>query len=96
MTVPGREAIYGPVVDPEALSAAAASTLKSMMGSVERIVLLFGWTAPGRGEEVSETIEYINDELERLRPWALRPTAHGATGSNPASCVAYPRAACLS
>ena len=67
-TVPGREAIYGPVVDREALFAAAASTLKSMMGPVERIVLLFGWTSPGRGEAVSETIEYVNDELERLRP----------------------------
>lgn len=67
-TVPGREAIYGPVVDREALVAAAAGTLKSMMGPVERIALLFGWTVPGRGEAVSETIEYVNDELERLRP----------------------------
>ena len=67
-TLPGREAIYGPVVDPEALFAAAACTLKSMMGPVERIALLFGWTVPGRGEVVSETIEYINDQLERLRP----------------------------
>ncbi len=67
-TVPGREVIYGPVIDPEALFAAAADTLKSMMGPVERIALLFGWTVPGRGEVVSETIEYINEELEQLRP----------------------------
>lgn len=67
-TVPEREVVYGPVVDPEALFAAAAGALKSMMGPVERIALLFGWTVPGRGEQVSETIEYINDELERLRP----------------------------
>jgi hypothetical protein len=39
-----------------------------MMGAAERIALLFGWTVPGRGAAVSETIEYINDELERLRP----------------------------
>jgi hypothetical protein len=67
-TVPGRAVIYGPVVDPEALFAAAAGTLKSMMGPVERIALLAGWTSPGRGEAVRETIEYINNELERLRP----------------------------
>jgi hypothetical protein len=46
-TVPGRAVIYGPVVDPEALFAAAAGTLKSMMGPVERIALLAGWTSPG-------------------------------------------------
>ena len=66
-TVPGREPIHGPVVDPEALIEAAGGALKSMMGPVERIALLFGWTAPGRAEEVSETIEYVNNELERLR-----------------------------
>jgi hypothetical protein len=49
--VPGREVIYGPVVDPEVLFAAAANTLKSVMGPVERIALLFGWTTPGRGSE---------------------------------------------
>jgi len=65
---PGREVIYGPVVDPKALSAAAAGALKSMMGPVERIALLLGWPAPGLGEEASETITYINNELKRIRP----------------------------
>jgi hypothetical protein len=67
-TVPGREVIYGQVVDPKASFAAAEGTLKSMMGPVERIALLFGWPAPGLGEEASNTIDYINNELDRLRP----------------------------
>jgi len=66
-TVPGRHPIYGPVANPEASFAAASGGLKSMMGPVERIALLFGWPAPGRGEEVSATIDYINSELNRLR-----------------------------
>jgi len=42
--------------------------LKSMMGPIERIAILFGWTFPGRGEEISKTIDYINSELARLQP----------------------------
>jgi len=38
-----------------------------MMGPMERIALLFGWTVPGRGEEISATIEYMNSEMKRLR-----------------------------
>ena len=39
-----------------------------MMGPVERIALLFGWPAPGLGAQASETIDYINSELKRIRP----------------------------
>jgi hypothetical protein len=38
------------------------------MGPVERIALLFSWTVPGRGDEISTTIDYINSEMKRLRP----------------------------
>lgn len=29
---------------------------------------LFGWTVPGRGEEISATIDNMNDEMQRLYP----------------------------
>ena len=66
--LPGRQPIYSPVANPAASFAAADSALKSMMGPIERIALLFGWTVPGRGDEVSATIDYINSEMKRLRP----------------------------
>jgi hypothetical protein len=66
--LPGREPIYGPVAKPEASFAAADTVLKSMMGPIERTALLFGWTAPGRGDEISATISHINSELKRLHP----------------------------
>lgn len=67
-TVSTHEPIYGPVTNPAASFAAADGALKSMMGPMERIAPLFGWTAPGRGEEISATIEYINSEMQRLQP----------------------------
>ena len=67
-TVPGREPIYGAAANPEASFAAADGALKSMIGPVERIALLFGWPAPGLGAEAGATIDYINSELKRLRP----------------------------
>jgi len=39
-----------------------------MMGPAERIALLFGWRVPGRGEEVSAAIDYMNTEMKRMRP----------------------------
>jgi hypothetical protein len=67
-TLANRQPIYSPVANPAASFAAADSALKSMMGPMERIALLFGWTVPGRGDEVSSTIGYINTEMERLHP----------------------------
>ena len=67
-TFPAREPIYGPAANPKASFAAADGGLKSMMGPMERIALLFGWTVPGRGEEISATIDYMNSEMKRLRP----------------------------
>jgi phage host-nuclease inhibitor protein Gam len=67
-TLPGRQPLYSPVANPEASFAAADSALKSMMGPVERIALLFGWTVPGRGDEISEAIDYVNSEMKRLHP----------------------------
>lgn len=67
-TLPGREPVYSPAANPQASFAAADSALKSMMGPIERIALLFGWTMPGRGDEISATIGYINGELKRLHP----------------------------
>jgi hypothetical protein len=51
-TFPAREPIYGPAANPKASFAAADGALKSMMGPMERIALLFGWTVPGRGDEI--------------------------------------------
>lgn len=67
-TLPGRQPIYSPVANPAASFAAADSALKSMMGPIERIALLFGRAVPGRGDEVSATIDYINSEMKRLHP----------------------------
>lgn len=67
-TFPTRRPIYGPAANPEASFAAADGALKSMMGPMERITLLFGWTVPGRGDEISATTDYMNSEMKRLRP----------------------------
>lgn len=67
-TLPGREPIYSPAANPEASYAAADSALKAVMGPVERVAGLFGWTVSGRGEEISATIDYINREMKRLHP----------------------------
>jgi hypothetical protein len=66
-TFPAREPIYGLAPNPKASFAAGGGALKSMMGPMERIALLFGWTVPGRGDEISATIEYMNSEMERFR-----------------------------
>ncbi|HUZ23801.1 MAG TPA: hypothetical protein VMV07_08545 [Streptosporangiaceae bacterium] len=71
-TFPARKPIYGPTANPKASFAAADGALKSMMGPMERIASLFGWTVPGRGDEISATIDYMNGEMKRLRPQALR------------------------
>jgi hypothetical protein len=63
-TFPAREPVYGPA----ASYAAADGVLKSMMGQMERTALLFGWPVPGRREEISATIDYMNSEMKRLRP----------------------------
>jgi hypothetical protein len=65
---PGSPPMYSVAPDQMATYMAADGALKSMMGAIERIALLFGWSAPGRAEEVGETIEHINRELLRLRP----------------------------
>ena len=69
--LPGREVLYGPAANPQAAFAAADGVLKSMMGPIERIALLFGWPArpaPGRSEEIGATIDHINREMQRLQP----------------------------
>ncbi len=65
---PGSTPTYDVGPDPMATYMAANGALKSMLGCMERIALLFGWTAPGRAEEVGETIDEINAELARLQP----------------------------
>jgi len=68
VTLPGRQPIYSPAANPAASYAAADSAMKAVMGPVERIAELFGWTVPGRGTEISATIDYINSEMKRLHP----------------------------
>ncbi len=65
---PSGDPIYRPAADPRGTFAAVDGLLKSMVGSMERVALLFGWTAPGRAEEVGATIDYMNEEMTRLRP----------------------------
>ena len=45
---------------------AAVDALKAMIGSMERIALLFGWLAPGQTEELGATIDHIDNELSLL------------------------------
>jgi hypothetical protein len=67
-TFPARQPLHSPVANPEASFATVDSALKAMMGPIERIALLFGWTVPGRAEEISATIDHMNSEMSRLRP----------------------------
>jgi hypothetical protein len=55
-------------VNPVAWFAATDGALKSMMGPIERTALLFGGGVPGRAEEVSATIDYMNSEMKWLQP----------------------------
>lgn len=68
MTLADRQPVYSPVAKPEASFAATDSMLKAIIGPVERIGALFGWIVPGRGEEISATIDYIAGEMQRLHP----------------------------
>ncbi|MDA8039458.1 MAG: hypothetical protein M0Z69_09915 [Actinomycetota bacterium] len=61
--------VYAAGPNPRATFSAVDGALKAMMGSMERIVFLFGWTAPGRSEEVGSWIDHVNDELARLKEW---------------------------
>jgi hypothetical protein len=63
-----RTPIYDPGPNPNATHAAVHGALLSMIAPMERIVLLFGWTAFGRAEEVGATIDHVNAEMTRLRP----------------------------
>jgi hypothetical protein len=68
MTLADRQSVQSPVAKPEASFAAADSMLKAIIGPVERISALFGWTVPGRGEDISATIDHIANEMQRLHP----------------------------
>jgi hypothetical protein len=59
--------IFRPGPDPQAARAAADGALKSMIGPVERIALLFGWPSRPWADEYDDTINHINKELGRLR-----------------------------
>jgi hypothetical protein len=67
-TLPDRLPLYGAAPHPELTRAAAGSTLKALMGPVERIAILFGWTETARADEISAAIEHVNSELKRLKP----------------------------
>jgi hypothetical protein len=65
---PSRAPLHRPAANPLAAWAAAAGLLNSMLASMERVALLFGWTVPGKADELSATIEHVNSEIARLRP----------------------------
>jgi hypothetical protein len=67
-TVPAQDPIYMPTPDPAATFAAVDGALKAMMGPVERIALLFGWTTTDKADQIGETIDHVNAELARLAP----------------------------
>jgi hypothetical protein len=64
----GGQPRYAPGPDPRASHAAADGVLKSIMGPIERIALLFGWAARPWADDYDATINGINEELARLRP----------------------------
>jgi len=66
-TEPGQPLIHKAGPDPRAAHAAADGALKSMMGPIERIALLFGWAARQWADEYDQTIDHINRELGRLK-----------------------------
>ena len=65
---PAGEVLYTAGPNPRLTFSAVQGALKAMMGPMERIVHLFGWTAPGRSEDVGQLADHINAEMERLRP----------------------------
>jgi len=64
----GGQPRYAPGPDPRASHAAADGVLKSIVGPIERIALLFGWAARPWADDYDATINRINEELARLRP----------------------------
>jgi hypothetical protein len=58
--------IYHVGPDPVATFSAVYGALKAMQGSMWRISQLFGWTVPGRAQEVEAWIGHIDDEMARL------------------------------
>ena len=81
-TFPARQPLHSPVANPEASFAAADSALKAMMGPIEQIALLFGWTVPGRAEEISATIE-LHEQRDEPAPavsWPARDLHHTEPG----------------
>jgi len=52
--------------DPRTAVAAVNGALVAMIAPLERIAHLFGWTVPGKGAELSDTIDWINAEMDRL------------------------------
>ncbi len=55
--------------DPRTTLPAVSIALKAMMGSMQRVVLLFGWTAPGRSEDFGAWVDYVNEVFARLKEW---------------------------
>lgn len=68
VTLDEREHVHGASGNPKATHAAANCVLKSMMGPVERIALLFGWSSTAFADQYGDTVDHINRELARLEP----------------------------
>jgi hypothetical protein len=67
VTLAGREPLHLAGCSPRATHAAANYVLKSMMGPMERIALLFGWSS-AMADQYGDTVDLINRELARLEP----------------------------
>jgi hypothetical protein len=67
-TLPDRQPLISPAANHELSHAAGSTALKALMGPMERITDLFGWSGTAQGNEITETIDYINGEIKRLHP----------------------------
>lgn len=64
--VDDRSPIYSVAPDQRTAVVAVNGALVAMIASMERIAKLFGWTVPGRGQELSDTIDSANARMDRL------------------------------
>ncbi|GAA5189523.1 hypothetical protein GCM10023346_04300 [Arthrobacter gyeryongensis] len=58
--------IYDTAPDPVLTRVAVHGALKAMYGSMWRISGLFGWTTPGRAQEVQAWISHLDAEIARI------------------------------
>ena len=66
-SVSDRSPQYTAQPDPRTAEVATNGALVAMIAPMERVAKQFGWTVPGRGQELSDAIDAINAEMDRLK-----------------------------